>query len=105
MYGCRVAFIILFLVNTDTNPFFFFFLFFFLSFSFPFFPLKADLSVLEDIEVEYETLPGWQTDISAVRRWEDLPANAQAYIQRIEDLVGVPGMCFLLATWRVVTDV
>lgn len=40
-------------------------------------------------QVEYETLPGWQQDISKVRRWEDLPPNARSYIQRIEDLTGV----------------
>ena len=37
----------------------------------------------------YETLPGWSEDITQCRRWEDLPANAQAYVQRIEHLVGV----------------
>jgi adenylosuccinate synthase len=39
--------------------------------------------------VEYETLPGWQSDISKIRNWDDLPAAARAYVQRIEDLTGV----------------
>jgi adenylosuccinate synthase len=47
----------------------------------------ADLSPFEPV---YEELPGWQGDISAARRWEDLPAEAQAYIQRITALAEVP---------------
>lgn len=37
----------------------------------------------------YERFPGWKQDISGVRRFEDLPAGAVAYVQRIADLVGV----------------
>lgn len=52
--------------------------------------MPADLDVLKEIEVEYETLPGWTEDISDVRKYEDLPENARRYIKRIEELVGVP---------------
>lgn len=38
----------------------------------------------------YEELPGWDTDIRAARRWEDLPPQAQAYVRRIEEAIGVP---------------
>jgi len=38
----------------------------------------------------YETLPGWQTDISHVRRLADLPPDAIRYLQRITELVGRP---------------
>ncbi|MFZ4815275.1 MAG: adenylosuccinate synthase [Phototrophicaceae bacterium] len=38
----------------------------------------------------YEVLPGWSEDITGVRQWEDLPANARAYIQQIAELCGVP---------------
>lgn len=34
----------------------------------------------------YEELPGWTEDISQCRTFEDLPANAQAYIARLEEL-------------------
>ena len=37
-----------------------------------------------------ETMPGWQRDISEVRRWEDLPAEAQAYVLRVEQAIGCP---------------
>ena len=36
----------------------------------------------------YETLPGWQDDITACRSFTDLPANAQRYVDRVEELVG-----------------
>ncbi len=38
----------------------------------------------------YETLPGWQSDTSGARAFDDLPLNAQRYIARLEELVGVP---------------
>ncbi|CAO3629506.1 unnamed protein product [Cunninghamella blakesleeana] len=50
----------------------------------------ADLNVLEKIEVEYVELPGWKTDISKCRTWEELPENAKKYIEFIEKEVGVP---------------
>ena len=36
----------------------------------------------------YEELPGWWEDISKARVFADLPANAQRYIERIEELAG-----------------
>ncbi|MEX2141340.1 MAG: adenylosuccinate synthase [Pirellulales bacterium] len=38
----------------------------------------------------YETLPGWQTEISDLRSIEDLPINARAYLDRLSELVGPP---------------
>jgi adenylosuccinate synthase len=38
----------------------------------------------------YEEVPGWRTEIGNVRTFGDLPAAAQAYVQRLEDLMGVP---------------
>ncbi len=38
----------------------------------------------------YEELPGWFEDLSACRAFDDLPANAQAYVHRIEELTGAP---------------
>lgn len=43
-----------------------------------------------EVEPIYEELPGWKEPTVGVRRYEDLPANAQAYLERIEGLVGVP---------------
>ncbi|GGM10720.1 adenylosuccinate synthase [Dactylosporangium sucinum] len=36
----------------------------------------------------YEELPGWWEDISQAREFADLPANAQRYVERIEELAG-----------------
>jgi adenylosuccinate synthase len=38
----------------------------------------------------YEELPGWTETTVGVQRFDDLPANARAYLRRIEALAGVP---------------
>ena len=38
----------------------------------------------------YETLPGWQSDISKVRQLKDLPMNARKYLDRISQVVDRP---------------
>jgi len=50
----------------------------------------SQIAVLEHVRPVYEELPGWAEDISLCTRWEELPANAQAYFTRMEQLVGVP---------------
>ena len=47
-------------------------------------------ATLEHAVPIYESVPGWSEDISACRRMADLPEACRAYVQRIEDLVGVP---------------
>ena len=47
-------------------------------------------TLLAKAEPVLETMKGWQTDISGVRCWEDLPAEAQAYVTRIEEAIGCP---------------
>lgn len=54
----------------------------------PSFP--ADLKVLENLEVEYEEMPGWEEDISKVRNFDELPENARKYVKRLEELLGCP---------------
>ncbi|MDI7275505.1 MAG: adenylosuccinate synthase [Anaerolineae bacterium] len=46
-------------------------------------------STLADCEPVYEEWPGWNENLRAVRRWEDLPGAAQRYVERLEDLVGL----------------
>jgi adenylosuccinate synthase len=36
----------------------------------------------------YEELPGWWEDLSECRSFEELPANARAYVERLEELSG-----------------
>lgn len=38
----------------------------------------------------YEEMAGWQTEIGDARTFDELPKGAQAYVERLEDLVGVP---------------
>ncbi len=50
----------------------------------------AQQSVLYHCEPEYEELPGWKTDITGVREFDDLPVEAQDYIRYIEEKTEVP---------------
>jgi adenylosuccinate synthase len=50
-------------------------------------------SQLDDLRVAkplYETMPGWQTDITGIRKFADLPAKAQSYIKRLGELLSRP---------------
>ena len=49
-----------------------------------------DTRTLAEITPVYETLPGWDEDITNCHTFEELPANAQAYVKYIEDTLGVP---------------
>ena len=51
--------------------------------------LPSSVEVLQQCEPIYETMPGWQEDISGVTKYEDLPKNAQAYLERISEICGV----------------
>lgn len=50
-------------------------------------PDTVDLGRVQPI---YEEWTGWKKPTVHTRKWEDLPKEAQAYLKRIEDLVGVP---------------
>ena len=50
----------------------------------------GDAFLLEKCKPIYETLPGWKTDISHIRKPGDLPANARRYVDRIAELVQLP---------------
>ena len=38
----------------------------------------------------YETYKGWKQDISKAKSLNDLPENAKAYLNKLEELVGIP---------------
>ncbi|MFO0932889.1 MAG: adenylosuccinate synthase [Planctomycetota bacterium] len=38
----------------------------------------------------YESLPGWREDLSGIRRFDDLPKEARAYVRFVEAQMGVP---------------
>ncbi len=47
----------------------------------------SDLSPYEPV---YEELPGWIADISKVRKWANLPAEAKKYLECISRVTGLP---------------
>ena len=53
-----------------------------------FFP--ANTEKLLQANAVYETMPGWDEDLSNVNDFNDLPTNAQNYICRVEELIRTP---------------
>jgi adenylosuccinate synthase len=51
-------------------------------------PVFAD--AYADVEPVYEELPGWSESTIGLTRFEELPANARRYLERVGELVGVP---------------
>ncbi|WP_193072555.1 adenylosuccinate synthase [Pseudomonas sp. FME51] len=51
-------------------------------------PSDADSYI--GLEPVYEEVPGWSESTLGIQSLDELPANAQAYIARIEELVGAP---------------
>ena len=53
-------------------------------------PLPIDAEDYEGLVPVYETVPGWKESTLGVQQLDQLPANARAYIQRLETVVGAP---------------
>jgi len=51
-------------------------------------PLGAD--AIEQCEPDYETLPGWKESTAGIKDMDALPTNAKNYLQRMQEVVGVP---------------
>jgi adenylosuccinate synthase len=51
--------------------------------------MPATYRALEAIEPVYETMPGWGTSTRGISRFEELPAEARAYLRFLEDKTGV----------------
>jgi adenylosuccinate synthase len=49
----------------------------------------VDAYGLNEVELEYKTVKGWDDDISAARTFDELPTEAQEYVRMVEDSVGV----------------
>lgn len=52
--------------------------------------MPENLDALERARPVYEELPGWSRPISGARAMADLPAEARAYLERMEELAGCP---------------
>ena len=51
--------------------------------------IPASLKVLAQVEPIYEEFDGWLTDISGIRKYEELPLNARKYLERLSEVAGV----------------
>ncbi len=47
-------------------------------------------SKLEKAKPVYKTLPGWKSDITGIRNYEELPENCRKYIEFVEEQIGYP---------------
>jgi adenylosuccinate synthase len=52
--------------------------------------MPGDLAQLASCEPIYESLTGWSAPTAGVRRYADLPREAQRYVVRLEEITGVP---------------
>ncbi len=50
----------------------------------------TDVFMHRYLEPVYETHKGWKTDISQIKEYEKLPENCRKYLERLEELLGVP---------------
>ena len=59
--------------------------------------------VYESVKVKYVEMPGWKQDITGVKTWDELPVEAQNYILKIQELVGVKVSIFSVGPDRTQT--
>lgn len=52
--------------------------------------LPASLDIFEQCQPVYEEVPGWKSDISSARSFDELPENARAYVKQLEKLIDCP---------------
>lgn len=50
----------------------------------------ASLKDLSECRPNYEIVPGWSEDITKAKKFTDLPKNAQNFVNKIEELTGLP---------------
>ena len=50
-----------------------------------FFP--TGIETLDEVEPILESHPGWESDTSGIREYDDLPENARSYLKRLSELV------------------
>jgi adenylosuccinate synthase len=62
--------------------------------------MPGDLEDLSRVTPVYEELPGWEQPLAGARTVDDLPAAAQRYVRRIEEIVGIPVVCISVGAER-----
>lgn len=52
--------------------------------------VPAEVETLSQCEPVFETMPGFKSDVSTLKDWNDLPEIAKNYLKKIETVTGVP---------------
>ena len=65
----------------------------------------SDPELLAEAQPVYEELPGWKEPLGDLREYSELPANAQRYVERVEQLVGVESIAVSVGAERAQTIV
>lgn len=50
----------------------------------------TNINLHKYLEPVYETFKGWKSDISSAKTFDELPVNAKKYLNKLEELVGIP---------------
>ncbi len=50
----------------------------------------VETRILQNVQPSYISLPGWDDDITSVKKFDELPENAQKFVLTIEELLGIP---------------
>ncbi len=50
--------------------------------------VPSNVEAFQSVEPVYEEMEGWKTEIKGAKSLSDLPANAQRYLRRMEELIG-----------------
>ena len=53
-------------------------------------PFVPDANWLSNVQPVFRDVPGWHGDISGARTMAELPAGARAYLDLVEEFLGVP---------------
>jgi adenylosuccinate synthase len=62
--------------------------------------VPASVSEFATCEPVYEEFDGWCFDTTGIRRFEDLPVNAQRYVERVGEILGSPVVMISLGPHR-----
>lgn len=67
--------------------------------------LPSTISELDRVQPVFETMPGWEEDITTVTSFAELPENCKKYLHRIEELIKCPIVMFSVGPDRTQTIV
>ena len=52
--------------------------------------MPSDTAMLDEVTCHYDTLPGFDEDLTGITAYADLPANARGYIEHLEQVLKTP---------------